>query len=138
MLVAVPLLLNVPFALAGHPVLDGDNLTQNYPLRVLSGQLIAHGRLPLGDPGIWSGVPLLAGWNAGSMFPGTWLFAVLPGVAAYELNVVAAGVACGALGALGVAPDAPVAVSNASAATTAPRTAARAARRGLIRRRSAG
>jgi hypothetical protein len=94
-LVAVPLLLNVPFALAGHPVLDGDNLTQNYPLRVLSGQLIAHGRLPLWDPGIWSGVPLLAGWNAGAMFPGTWLFAVLPGVAAYELNVVAAGVACG-------------------------------------------
>jgi hypothetical protein len=94
-LVAVPVLLNVPFALAGHPVLDGDNLTQNYPLRVLSGQLIAHGRLPLWDLGIWSGVPLLAGWNAGAMFPGTWLFAVLPGVAAYELNVVAAGVACG-------------------------------------------
>lgn len=95
MLVALPVLVNVPFALAGHPVLDGDNLTQNYPLRVLAGQLIAHGRLPLWDPGIWSGVPLLAGWNAGAMFPGTWLFAILPGVAAYELNVVAAGVACG-------------------------------------------
>ncbi|HKH87722.1 MAG TPA: hypothetical protein VKA05_02820, partial [Acidimicrobiales bacterium] len=94
-LVALPVLLNVPWALAGHPVLDGDNLTQNYPLRVLVGQLLAHGRLPLWDPGIWSGVPLLAGWNAGAVFPGTWLFAVLPGVAAYEVNIVLAGIVSG-------------------------------------------
>ncbi|HXY44507.1 MAG TPA: hypothetical protein VEH29_09990, partial [Acidimicrobiales bacterium] len=94
-LVLVPIALNVPWALAGHPVLDGDDLTQNYPLRVLVGQLIAHGRLPLWDAGIWSGVPLLAGWNAGAMFPGTWLFAGLPPVAAYELNVALTGIACG-------------------------------------------
>ena len=94
-LVLVPIIVNVPWALAGHPVLDGDNLTQNYPLRVLVGQLIAHGRLPLWDAGIWSGVPLLAGWNAGAMFPGTWLFAALPSVAAYEVNVVVTGIACG-------------------------------------------
>jgi hypothetical protein len=94
-LVVVPVLVNVPWALAGHPVLDGDNLTQNYPLRVLVGQLLAHGRLPLWDPGIWSGVPLLAGWNAGAMFPGTWLFAVLPGVVSFEVNIVLAGIACG-------------------------------------------
>jgi len=94
-LVLVPVIVNVPWALAGHPVLDGDNLTQNYPLRVLVGQLIAHGRLPLWDAGIWSGVPLLAGWNAGAMFPATWLFALVPPVAAYELNVVITGIACG-------------------------------------------
>ena len=94
-LVAIPLVLNVPFALASNPVLNGDNLTQNYPLRVLVGQLIAHGRLPLWDPAIWSGVPLLAGWNAGAMFPGTWLFAFMPPVAAYEVNVVGLGVVCG-------------------------------------------
>ncbi len=94
-LTVVPMIINVPWALAGHPVLDGDNLTQNYPLRVLAGQFVAHGRLPLWDPGIWSGVPLLAGWNAGAMFPGTWLFGVMPPVAAYEVNVVATGIACG-------------------------------------------
>lgn len=91
----LPVVLNLGWAIAGHPVLDGDNLTQNYPLRVLAGQLIAHGRLPLWDPGIWSGVPLLAGWNAGAMFPATWLFALLPGVAAYEANVIVSGVVCG-------------------------------------------
>lgn len=94
-LTLVPVLANVPSALAGRPILDGDNLTQNYPLRVLVGQLISHGKLPLWDPGIWSGVPLLAGWNAGAMFPGTWLFAALPSVPAFEVNIVATGIACG-------------------------------------------
>ncbi len=92
---ALPVVVNLPWALAGHPVLNGDNLTQNYPLRVLAGQLLAHGRLPLWDGGIWSGVPLLAGWNAGALFPGTWLFALFPPIAAYELNVIVTGIACG-------------------------------------------
>jgi len=47
--VAVSVLLGIPTlalsiaALAGYPLLTGDDLTQNYPLSVLSGQLIAHG-----------------------------------------------------------------------------------------------
>ncbi len=94
-LVLTPLVLNVPFALAGHPLMASDNLTQNYPLRVLVGQMLAHGRLPLWDPRIWSGTPLLAGWNAGALYPGTWLFAVLPGVAAYEVSVVSVSVLAG-------------------------------------------
>ena len=90
-LVVLPMLINLPFAMAGHPLMAGDNLTQNFPLRVLSGELLGHGRLPLWNPDIWSGAPLLAGWNAAAMFPGTWLFAVVPGVAAFELNVIAVG-----------------------------------------------
>ena len=91
-LLVLPALINLPFAFAGRPLMAGDNLNQNFPLRVLSGELIAHGRLPLWNPDIWSGTPLLAGWNAGAMFPGTWLFAFLPGVAAWEVNVIAVGV----------------------------------------------
>ena len=91
-LVALPLLINLPFAFVGHPLMAGDNLTQNFPLRVLSGELLRHGRLPLWNPDIWSGAPLLAGWNAAAMYPGTWLFAALPAVAAYEVNVIAVGV----------------------------------------------
>jgi hypothetical protein len=94
-LVALPVLLNVSWAVAGHPVLDGDNLAQNYPLRVYVGQVLAHGRLPLWNAGIWSGVELLGGWNAGAVFPGTWLFALLPGITAYEINMAATGIACG-------------------------------------------
>ncbi len=94
-LVLLPAIVNLPWALAGRPLMGGDNLTQNYPLRVLAGELIRHGGLPLWNPDIWSGTPLLAGWNAGAMFPGTWLFAALPGVAAWEVNVIAVGVLAG-------------------------------------------
>ena len=70
-LMALPMLISLPFALAGRPLMAGDNLTQNFPLRVLSGELLRHGRLPLWNPDIWSGAPLLAGWNAAAMYPGT-------------------------------------------------------------------
>jgi hypothetical protein len=82
-------------ALLGHPVLTGDDLGQNYPLRVLAGQEIRSGHLPLYDPYSWSGAPLLAGWNGGAAYPLTWLFAILSGTAAWTLNLIATWVAAG-------------------------------------------
>jgi hypothetical protein len=76
-------------ALLGRPALPGDDMTQNYPLRVLAGQQIRAGQLPLFDPYIWSGAPLLAGWNAAAAYPMTWLFAVLPGAAAWTAGLMA-------------------------------------------------
>ncbi len=87
-LAALPVLMFLVPALAGHPVVPGDDLTQNYPLRVLAGWQLAHGHLPVFDPYIWSGAPLLAGWNAGAAYPLTVLFAVLPGSAAWTLNLI--------------------------------------------------
>jgi hypothetical protein len=93
--VAVVVLLALPAvifglpALLGRPVLPGDDLTQNLPLRMLAGHQIRAGHLPLYDPYIWSGAPLLAGWNAGAAYPLTWLFAVLPGTAAWTVNLIA-------------------------------------------------
>lgn len=87
-LVSAAVILYVPLSIAGHPLVPGDDLAQNYPLRVLTGSLIRDGHFPTWDPFIWSGTPLLAGWNAGSLYPGTWLFALLPGVAAWTLNLV--------------------------------------------------
>lgn len=101
LLCVIPVALTLPLALAGRVVLDGDDLDQNYPLRVLSGELIRHGHLPAWDPFIWSGTPLLAGWNAGSMFPATWLFAVFHPIAAWTIGLVltyaASAVGCYAL-----------------------------------------
>ena len=68
--------------------LVGDNLIQNFPLRVLVGTDLRHGHLPLWDPYLWSGSPLLAGFNAGAAYPTTVLFAVLPGTLAWVLNQV--------------------------------------------------
>jgi hypothetical protein len=85
----VPTLLFVIPALFGHPAIDGDNLIQNFPLRVLSGQQIASGHLPLFNPLTNSGTPLLGGLNAGALYPGTVLFAFLPPIAAWIINCIA-------------------------------------------------
>lgn len=82
----VPLVwFGVP-ALVGHPLIPGDDLVQNFPLRVLVGQQLRHGTLPVYDPYIWSGSPLLGGWNAGAFYPFTFLFAVVPATLAWTIN----------------------------------------------------
>jgi hypothetical protein len=84
--VGLPVAFFLVPALVGHPIVSGDNRFQNLPLRELSGFDLAHGHLPLWDPYIWSGTPLLAGFNAGSLFPATFLFAVLPAALAWSLT----------------------------------------------------
>ncbi len=76
-------------AMLGHPILNGDNLIQNYPLRVLSGKALAQGHLPLWDPFEWSGSPLLGGFNAGALYPFTYLFAFLPPMGAWVIGQIA-------------------------------------------------
>jgi hypothetical protein len=87
-LVVLPLLLFVIPAMAGHPAITGDNLIQNFPLRALTGLQMRQGHLPLWDPYIWSGSPLLGGLNAGSFYPFTFVFAVLPAVGAWVVNLL--------------------------------------------------
>ena len=94
-LVALPTVIFGLPALLGHAVWPGDDLTQNLPLRILAGRDIRAGHLPLYNPYIWSGAPLLAGWNAAAAYPLTWLFAILPGTAAWTVNVIAAWATAG-------------------------------------------
>jgi hypothetical protein len=96
--IILPLALYGIPAIAGHLVTTGDNLNQNLPLRILAGQFIRSGQLPLWNPLIWSGSPLLGGWNAGALFPGTLLFAFLPISLAWTINLALAPV----LGAIGL------------------------------------
>ncbi len=86
LLIGLPLLIYGLPAVLGHMNLPGDDLLQNFPLRVLVGRQLRSGTFPSFDPYIWSGAPLLAGWNAGAMYPFTMLFAVLPGAAAWAVN----------------------------------------------------
>ncbi|HEX3564983.1 MAG TPA: hypothetical protein VHU17_06390 [Acidimicrobiales bacterium] len=89
-LLAAPVVVfGIPL-LFGQVFLDGDNFIQNYPLRVLVGQDLIHGHLPLLNPYIFSGTPLLGGFNAGGAYPPTWLFAILPAELAWTLNLIAA------------------------------------------------
>ncbi len=92
---ALIVLLLIPFAVLGIPelfgnvFLDGDNYIQNFPLRVLVGHDLDHGMLPLWNSYLFSGTPLLAGFNAGAAFPATWLMAVLPVFTAWTLAFAA-------------------------------------------------
>ena len=70
----------------GHPFAAGDNLIQFNPLRVLAGRIERHGNLPLWNQFIWSGDPLLAGFNAGVFFPTSWLYAFLPATWAWGMS----------------------------------------------------
>ncbi len=85
---SVGVIFSIP-ALLGHPSISADNLIQNYPLRVLSGQQLAAGHLPLWNPLSFSGTPLLGAMNAGSLFPLTIPFAFLPGVLIWTINMMA-------------------------------------------------
>jgi hypothetical protein len=94
---AVPILLLVAFPavvfgaayfIFGHLLLVGDNAIQNYPLRVLVGRDISHGVFPSWNPWIFGGTPLLAGLNAGALYPLTWLFAILSSGSAWVLNEI--------------------------------------------------
>lgn len=79
----VALIVFVIPSIFGHPFASGDNLIQFNPLRVLAAKIERTGHLPLWDQYIWSGTPLLAGFNAGVFLPTSWLYLVLPSTAAW-------------------------------------------------------
>lgn len=87
-LIGIPVLAAVLLE-PGLVTLHGDNLIQNYPLRILVGRILREGHLPLWDPYIWSGTPLLAGFNAGAAYPLTWIFALLSGPWAWTVTIAA-------------------------------------------------
>ena len=87
-LVGLPVLLYALPAALGHTILPSDDFLQNYPLRVLAGEQLRSGHLPVYDPYIWSGAPLLGGWNAGAAYPLTVLFAVFTGTVAWTINLM--------------------------------------------------
>lgn len=86
-LIALPLIVFGVPALLGHPAIAADNLIQNFPLRVLTGEQLRSGHLPLLNPLANSSTPLLGGMNAGSFFPATFLFVIAPPILAWILNL---------------------------------------------------
>jgi len=76
------LFLAIPAA-AGYPLMTGDDIIQNYPLRVLAGEMLRHGALPTFDAFAWSGSPLLGAINSGVLFPAIVAFVVLPPLVAF-------------------------------------------------------
>ena len=91
----MPIVIFALPSLFGFPAITQDNQIQNFPLRVLSGEQLRTFHLPLFNALANSGTPLLGGMNSGSLYPLTLLFAVLPPLLAWALNVVAVYVSAG-------------------------------------------
>ncbi|MCW5971072.1 MAG: YfhO family protein [Blastocatellales bacterium] len=88
-LLLAPLIYFLP-AVAGRVALvPGDGWTHNLGVRVLAGQILASGALPLWNPHVFSGMPLLASVDPGALYPLNWIFTLLPPAAAMNALVIA-------------------------------------------------
>ena len=87
-LITIPLLFFYPALLGQVVLMPGDGWVQNFGVRVLAGNMLASGQLPLWNPYIFAGMPLLASVYPGVLYPLNWLFAILPPVAAMNTVVI--------------------------------------------------
>ena len=69
-------------------LLPGDGLSQNLGVRVLIGQMLRSGQLPLWNPYILAGAPLLASVYPGALYPPNWVFALFSPATAMNIVVV--------------------------------------------------
>ena len=77
-LLFLPVIYFLP-AVAGKVVLmNGDGWSYGIFLHILVGDLLSHGVMPLWNPFLFGGMPLLAAIQPGVLYPPNWLFAVLP------------------------------------------------------------
>lgn len=76
-LLFIPFIYFYPVLLGKVFLAPGDGWAQNLGVRALAGQMIAHGQLPLWNPYIFGGMPLVASVYPGSFYPPNWLFAIL-------------------------------------------------------------
>ena len=87
-LILLPLAYFLPVFIWKLTLVPGDGLTQNFGVRVLIGQMIANGQLPLWNPYIFAGTPLLASIYPGALYPPNWVFALFSPVTAMNIVVV--------------------------------------------------
>ncbi|HKX26351.1 MAG TPA: YfhO family protein [Blastocatellia bacterium] len=82
----IPVVYFSPALIGKVTLAPGDGWMQNFPLRVLAGQMMARGEWPLWNPFSYGGMPLAASVYPGVFYPPNWLFAMLP--AQWAMNLV--------------------------------------------------
>ena len=87
-LVLLPLVYFFPAVIGEVTLAPGDGWTQIFGIRVLIGQMLRDGQLPLWNPYIFAGMPLLASIHPGALYPPTWLFAVFSPATAMNIVVI--------------------------------------------------
>ncbi len=87
-LVLLPLIYFFPAVMGKVTLAPGDGWPQIFGIRLLIGQMIRDGQLPLWNPYVFAGMPLLAGIINGALYPPTWLFAVFSPQTAMNVMVI--------------------------------------------------
>jgi hypothetical protein len=87
-LTLLPLVYFYPAVMGKVLLAPGDGWSQNLPIRILIAEMIRNGHLPLWNPYIFCGMPLLASIQPGALYPATWLFAVFSPKTAMNLVVI--------------------------------------------------
>jgi hypothetical protein len=78
-------------AIRSHLVLGPDDgVIFNIPLRVAAAQIVRSGHLPLWNPYIFSGMPLLGAAQGGLLFPLNWFYLIFSPLVATDLSVILA------------------------------------------------
>jgi hypothetical protein len=90
-----PILYFITPILKGHVLCPDDGILQNVPFRVAAAQMIKAGFLPLWDPYIFSGMPLLAAAQPGILYPLNWFYLIFSPAAATNLMVVSSYMVAG-------------------------------------------
>lgn len=83
-----PVLYFLPAILKGKVLCPDDGIIFYVPLRVAAAQIVRSGNLPLWNPYIFSGMPLLAAAQGGLLFPSNWFYLLFSSAAATNLMVV--------------------------------------------------
>src|SRR5947207_11399229 len=83
-----PVIYFLPALLTGRVLCPDDGLLQNVPFRVVAAQIVRSGHLPLWNPYIFSGMPLLAAAQGGLLFPPNWFYLPFSPATATNLMVV--------------------------------------------------
>src|SRR5438270_470191 len=83
-----PIIYFLPAINRGDVLCPDDGILFNTPLRVATAQIIRSGSLPLWNPYIFSGMPLLASSQGGLLFPPNWFYLLFPPANATNLMVV--------------------------------------------------
>ena len=92
-LILIPLIYFFPAVIGRITLVPGDGLSQNLGVRTLIGQMLRDGHLPLWNPYIFAGTPLLASIYPGALYPPNWLFALFqPTTAMNSTQAVATAV----------------------------------------------
>src|SRR2546423_4069864 len=90
-----PIVYFITPILKGHVLCPDDGILQSVPCRVAAAQIIRSGFLPLWDPYIFSGMPLLAAAQPGVLYPLNWFYLIFSPAAATNLMVVSSYMVAG-------------------------------------------